>query len=169
MDSVVMKAVVLLLLCIQVQHSFGQGNVAYMRRTAGPNEPGGLTLDRSSVGKETDFSQGISFCARVKHFVHGSVKQFPLFEIGSGNDTITLYVSYKKTTLVFFSNFKSIVTDHEDSTKLWKIRTYQSFCFSYDVQSSHLMFVKVRKKHSKFYNKHFKVALIGWANNQHQL
>jgi hypothetical protein len=127
----------------------GQSIVAYESNlpleTPQPNA--GLQLVKSSIEKESNFSNGFTICERFKYdLLRQEFGPMFFFQPGSESDSYrnSAYCYLRNDhSFCFFFDFNYIVKDTDsNSFKLWTPGNWHHVCFSFDRTSLHLIFIK---------------------------
>ena len=103
----------------------------------------GLKLNSSSVEK-SNFTQGISICGRFNYNRLGAAgKSTQIFQIETPGAFMWSFMGYQETFMQF-GYFNWVVKEvPKNNFRLWSTNQWHQICWSYDRQTSFLMFVKV--------------------------
>ena len=100
----------------------------------------GLKLNSSSVEK-SNFTQGISICGRFNYNRLGGT--WDLFRIETPGAFMWGFMGYQET-FIGFGYYNWVVKEvPQNYFRLWSTNQWHQICWSYDRQTSFLMFVKV--------------------------
>ena len=99
----------------------------------------GLKLDKESIKKDTNFSNGITICIRF-NYRQLNINLIIFFNQQSGTKTRAGY----QRTFFDFGGMNWMIKDlKRDSFHIWSTNRWHSLCVSFDKATSHIAYVKV--------------------------
>ena len=104
----------------------------------------GLKLQKDSIEKSSNFSQGITICCRFNFKILSRSNVFWIKSGLSGGPTIASEAGYADSFL-FFWNMNWIMKEAESQKfQIWNTNRWHHICLSFNKTTSHLTFVKVK-------------------------
>ena len=104
----------------------------------------GLKLQKDSIEKSSNFSKGITICCRFNFKILSRSKVFWIKSGSSEGPTITSEAGYAESFL-FFWNMNWIMKEAESQKfQIWNTNRWHHICLSFNKNTSHITFVKVR-------------------------
>ena len=101
----------------------------------------GLKLQKDSIEKSSNFTQGITICCRFNFKILSRSK---VFWIKNGDHTVSSEAGYAESFL-FFWNMNWIMKEAESQKfQIWNTNRWHHICLSFNKITSHLTFVKVK-------------------------